>query len=69
MRDLLVDKGFRLGENLQWIEEEGARHNEAAWGKRFQRALPFLLAATPKGERRRGDRRRDGADATDATGA
>lgn len=51
MRDLLVDAGYRLGVDLQWEEEEGGRHNEAAWGRRFHRALPFLLGVGPEGAR------------------
>jgi predicted alpha/beta superfamily hydrolase len=49
MRDLLIAKGYEPGVDLQWIEEEGARHNEAAWGRRFHRALPFLLGVARPG--------------------
>lgn len=60
MRDLLVTRGYRAGVDLQWMEEEGARHNEAAWGRRFRRALPFLLEAGTAPERRAGGDRRGG---------
>lgn len=43
MRDLLVGKGYRLRQNLRWVEERGGMHNEAAWGRRLRKALPFLL--------------------------
>lgn len=44
MRDLLVDKGYREGQELRWVEDEAGEHNEAAWGRRLRDALPFLLA-------------------------
>jgi predicted alpha/beta superfamily hydrolase len=43
MRDLLVEKGYRLGKDLSWVEDTGGMHNERAWGRRFRTALPFLL--------------------------
>jgi predicted alpha/beta superfamily hydrolase len=45
MRDLLVAKGFREGADLRYVEEEGARHTEAAWRRRFKKAVPWLLSA------------------------
>jgi predicted alpha/beta superfamily hydrolase len=45
MRELLVAKGYREGASLRYVEEEGARHTEAAWRRRFKKALPFLLSA------------------------
>jgi predicted alpha/beta superfamily hydrolase len=50
MRDLLVRKGYRLGEDLMWVEDRGGVHNEAAWGGRLRKALPFLLADTTEGK-------------------
>jgi predicted alpha/beta superfamily hydrolase len=44
MRDQLVGKGYRLGRDLSWMEERGGMHNEAAWGRRLRKALPFLLS-------------------------
>jgi predicted alpha/beta superfamily hydrolase len=44
MRDLLRQKGYRDGVSLRWVEESGAGHQEAAWGRRFKAALPFLLS-------------------------
>jgi len=43
MRDLLVAKGYQRGKELMWVEDKGGVHNEAAWGRRFKKALPFLL--------------------------
>ena len=43
MYALLEEKGYVRGRNLQWVEDEGGVHNEAAWGRRFKKALPFLL--------------------------
>jgi predicted alpha/beta superfamily hydrolase len=43
MRDLLVTKGYKRGRDLMWVEDKGGAHNEAAWGRRFRSALPFML--------------------------
>lgn len=43
MRDLLRAKGYRVGRDLKWLESRCGEHNEASWGRRFSRALPFLL--------------------------
>ncbi|MBC7893875.1 MAG: alpha/beta hydrolase [Cytophagaceae bacterium] len=43
MRDLLEGKGYRRGRDLMWEEDRLGQHNEAAWGKRLRKALPFLL--------------------------
>jgi predicted alpha/beta superfamily hydrolase len=43
LRDLLLLGGHRLGADLCYVEEEGADHDEAAWGRRFRSAIPFLL--------------------------
>ncbi len=53
MRDLLEAKGYRLGKDLLWVEEEMGHHHEAAWARRFQGALPFLV---PPAEPARSDR-------------
>ncbi|MBA3259163.1 MAG: alpha/beta hydrolase [Gemmatimonadales bacterium] len=46
MRDLLLAKGYRAGGDLRWLESRSGRHDERSWGRRFARALPFLLART-----------------------
>lgn len=43
MRGLLERKGYRVGKDLMWVEDKGGVHNEAAWGRRLRKALPFLL--------------------------
>lgn len=43
MRDLLVKNGYKRGRDLMWVEDKGGVHNEAAWGRRLRKALPFLL--------------------------
>lgn len=53
MRDLLEAKGYRQGRDLLWVEDEIGHHHEAAWARRFQTALPFLV---PPAEPARGDR-------------
>jgi predicted alpha/beta superfamily hydrolase len=45
MRDLLIKKGYRDRVSLRWVEEAGAGHQEAVWGRRFKAALPFLLSS------------------------
>jgi predicted alpha/beta superfamily hydrolase len=44
MRDLLRAKGYRLGRDLRWLESRCGSHDEASWGRRFARVLPFLVA-------------------------
>ncbi len=46
-RDVLLKKGWRLGEDLFYERVEGAEHNEAAWA---QRVGPFLQFLFPAGE-------------------
>jgi len=43
MRDLLQAKGYRTGRDLRWLESRCGRHDERSWGRRFARALPWLL--------------------------
>ena len=43
MRDLLVQRGFALGNTLSYFEDAGARHSERAWALRFRKVLPFLF--------------------------
>jgi predicted alpha/beta superfamily hydrolase len=41
---LLERKGYRHGEDLMYLEEAGAAHDEGAWARRLPTALRFLLA-------------------------
>ncbi len=43
LRDRLIAAGHAEPADLSYLEEEEADHDEAAWGRRFQAALPFLL--------------------------
>jgi len=43
LRDTLCRKGWRPGHDLAYLEEEGAPHNESAWGSRMPRILRFLF--------------------------
>jgi predicted alpha/beta superfamily hydrolase len=44
-RDILVQKGWQLGKELQYQRIEGAEHNEAAWAERVGPFLQFLYPA------------------------
>jgi predicted alpha/beta superfamily hydrolase len=43
MRDLLVAYGYQPGSDLRWVEDPGGAHHEAAWSRRFRKALPAML--------------------------
>ena len=43
LRRRLEKKGYRRGEDLDWIEEPGGRHDEAAWARRLPGMLEFLF--------------------------
>lgn len=43
-RDRFLAEGWELGRNLIYQEEEGAQHNERAWGQRMRLALRFLYS-------------------------
>ena len=45
LRDLLVEKGWRLDDDLHYTQDEKAGHDEAAWGVRVDPALRFLFPA------------------------
>ena len=45
LHKVLLKKGYHPNQDLLYVVESGARHNEAAWARRFRLALPFLLAA------------------------
>jgi predicted alpha/beta superfamily hydrolase len=42
--DLLLAKGYRSGEDLLSVEDPNGAHDEASWGRRFPKALSFLLS-------------------------
>jgi len=43
LRDALIAKGWKLDEDFRFVEDEGAGHNEKAWGFRMRDALKFLF--------------------------
>jgi predicted alpha/beta superfamily hydrolase len=42
LRDKLIEKGWRLYDDLQYTEVEGGDHSEGAWAARFEAVLRFL---------------------------
>jgi predicted alpha/beta superfamily hydrolase len=49
LREALVAKGWRLGDDLAYMEVREARHDESAWAARFGRMLEFVF---PRAARR-----------------
>lgn len=47
LRDGLVEKGWRLYDDLHYFEDEGAGHSELAWGHRLDAVLRFLYPPLP----------------------
>ncbi|MDQ2919010.1 MAG: alpha/beta hydrolase-fold protein [Verrucomicrobiota bacterium] len=47
LRDALVEKGWRLYDDLHYFEAEGADHSERAWGHRIDAVLRFLYPPPP----------------------
>lgn len=43
LRDKLIEKGWRLYDDLQYVEFEGADHSEGAWAARIEQVLRFLF--------------------------
>ena len=43
LRDALVAKGWVVGQDLSYMEAEGAQHNEESWGSRVDSVLKFLF--------------------------
>lgn len=46
-RDILLQKGWRLEQDLHYESVEGAEHNETAWAQRVRPFLQFLYPASP----------------------
>jgi predicted alpha/beta superfamily hydrolase len=47
LRDRLVEKGWRLHDDLHYLEVEGADHSEGAWAARIDPVLRFLYPPPP----------------------
>jgi predicted alpha/beta superfamily hydrolase len=45
LRDSLLTKGWRIGQDLAYMEAKGAQHNEVAWAERVAPMLEFLFPA------------------------
>lgn len=43
LRDALVAKGWKPGEDLTYFEVKGGEHNERSWGSRVDRVLKYLF--------------------------
>jgi len=54
LRDRLLDRGFRLHRDLEYFEDAGAGHNEAAWRDRVERPLLFFFGTKTAGSEDRG---------------
>lgn len=42
LRNVLVEKGWEAGADLQYLEVQSADHSEAAWAARFDKVLSYL---------------------------
>ena len=51
LRDQLVERGWRLDDNLNYKEVQGAERAEWAWCTRFEAVLRFLFPPLPQGRR------------------
>jgi predicted alpha/beta superfamily hydrolase len=49
LRDRLVEKGWRLYDDLNYLEADGSDHSEAAWAARIDPVLRFLFPPPPPG--------------------
>ena len=45
LRNALIRKGWRLGEDLAYLEADGAEHTESAWAQRVDPMLRVLFPA------------------------
>jgi len=43
LAEFLLAKGYDPHGEFRWVEDREGRHHESAWGRRFRKALPFLL--------------------------
>ena len=43
LKKALLGKGWRLGEDLDYLEVEGGHHDEVAWSQRVAPMLKFLF--------------------------
>jgi predicted alpha/beta superfamily hydrolase len=43
MKEKLISKGYKEGQNLGYFEDEEGQHNEYSWGRRFHQPLMFFF--------------------------
>lgn len=43
LKEALLNKGWKLNKDLKYLVIDGAKHNEEAWAKRFDKILEFLF--------------------------
>ena len=43
LRAILEKHGPAKAPEFEYVEDEGGIHDEATWGRRFSRCLPFLI--------------------------
>src|SRR4051794_1315603 len=48
LRDALAEKGWKLYDDLQYLEAEGAGHTEGAWASRVDPMLRYLFPPLPR---------------------
>jgi predicted alpha/beta superfamily hydrolase len=48
LRDALVEKGWKLYDDLQYLEVEGGEHTEGAWAARVDPMLRYLFPPPPR---------------------
>ena len=53
LRDQLIERGWRLHDDLNYKEVQGAEHAEWAWSARFEAVLRFLFPYVPPQQRTR----------------
>jgi predicted alpha/beta superfamily hydrolase len=44
LRDTLIERGWKLGDTMSYLEAENASHDEASWAKRVPQMLRYLYA-------------------------
>jgi predicted alpha/beta superfamily hydrolase len=48
LKNLLLDKGWKLDKDLKYLVAKDAKHNESAWSSRFDKVLEFLFPVNIK---------------------
>jgi len=55
LRDQLIERGWRLHNDLHYKEVQGAEHTEWAWSARFEAVLRFLFPYVPRSKQLGGE--------------